>query len=164
MRRAMIALILLAGCADLRGPLSDTPVRRPETQRYSETHGYLADSGNDMASFVWQGTAPGRSERPYVSHGHGTFNLNPVGGMDGVYIGSQTLGDGFRSVASASVVTNAARSVLRSTSRYIWDGDVCWRRGALPEGFIFFEAVTNIDVTAEGNEAALEEIERRMGR
>ena len=60
--------------------------------------------------------------------------------------------------------TNVVRSILYSVGNYVWDGDVCWRRDIVPPGHIEFIAVTNIDLTAPENAAALEAVEaaRRM--
>ncbi len=33
-----------------------------------------------------------KPENPYCSHGPGTFNINPLSGVDGMWIGEQTLG------------------------------------------------------------------------
>ena len=125
----------------------------------ASSHGYLADDDGRIGTWVWQGTTPSHRENVYRSHGDGTFNVNPAGGTDGFWIGERRLGDMFRGVLTAETATNAARSVLHSTSRYLWDGDVCWRMGTEPGGFIYYEAVTNIDVTAVGNEEALEALE-----
>ena len=48
--------------------------------------------GHDY-SFVWNGDSSGTiGVQSYRSHGEGTFNVNPVGGVDGFYVGNQTLG------------------------------------------------------------------------
>jgi hypothetical protein len=39
-------------------------------------------------SYVWSGV---KSVDSYKSHGSGTFNINPVSGLDGIYIGEDTL-------------------------------------------------------------------------
>ena len=47
--------------------------------------------GHDY-SFVWNGDSSGTiGVQSYRSHGEGTFNVNPVSGVDGFYIGNQTL-------------------------------------------------------------------------
>lgn len=57
---------------------------------YSHADGYRAQTGaSDVYAFAWNGD--GTRENPYVSHGAGTFNVNPVGGVGGFYIGEQTL-------------------------------------------------------------------------
>lgn len=48
--------------------------------------------GHDY-SFVWNGDSSGTiGVQSYKSHGEGTFNVNPADGINGVYIGNQTLG------------------------------------------------------------------------
>lgn len=50
-----------------------------------------APEGHDY-SFVWNGDGSGTiGVQSYRSHGEGTFNVNPVGGVDGFYVGNQTL-------------------------------------------------------------------------
>lgn len=47
--------------------------------------------GHDY-SFVWNGDGSGIiNVQSYRSHGEGTFNVNPVSGVNGFYIGNQTL-------------------------------------------------------------------------
>ena len=41
-------------------------------------------------SYTWSGDEL-RYSSPYQSHGEGTYNINPIGGLDGFYIGEQTL-------------------------------------------------------------------------
>ena len=41
----------------------------------------------DGNAYAWNGD----EDIQYTSHGHGTFNINPVGGLNGFYIGGQTL-------------------------------------------------------------------------
>ena len=43
----------------------------------------------DSCAYSWNGD--GTRAEPYSSHGKGTFNVNPVGGSDGLYIGEQKL-------------------------------------------------------------------------
>lgn len=45
----------------------------------------------DAIAFVWNGDDTISSESPYTSNGPGTFNINPKGGLDGFWIGEQTL-------------------------------------------------------------------------
>ena len=57
---------------------------------YSHAEGYSSQTREgDHLAFAWNGdaTISGR----YSSHGPGTFNINPAGGLDGFYIGEQTL-------------------------------------------------------------------------
>ena len=57
---------------------------------YSHVEGRLAQTlkGHDHA-YVWSGD--GKRNTPYNSHDAGTFNINPAGGLDGFWIGEQTL-------------------------------------------------------------------------
>lgn len=57
---------------------------------------------SDYQSFVWQGTNVMPNELTditpstwdeYKAHGPGTFNINPVGGLSGVYVGNTSLAD-----------------------------------------------------------------------
>ena len=57
---------------------------------YSHAAGYMAQTRNiDAYSFAWNGDET-RTDQ-YSSHGPGTFNINPYGGLDGFWIGEQTL-------------------------------------------------------------------------
>ena len=56
---------------------------------YSHAEGVLS-LANDNFSYTWNGDYH-VGDNPYPSHGPGTFNINPIGGLDGFYIGEQTL-------------------------------------------------------------------------
>lgn len=73
---------------------------------YSHAEGiYSKTRSGDNYVFAWNGDETRIA--PYESHGVGTFNINPYGGMDGFYIGEQTL---------ASILTNKADKVANATS------------------------------------------------
>ena len=57
---------------------------------HSHAAGYMAQTrrGDDY-SFAWNGDS--ELGRQYASHGPGTFNINPAGGLGGFWIGEQTL-------------------------------------------------------------------------
>ena len=57
---------------------------------FSHAEGVMSQtlSGHNFA-YVWNGDA--EREAPYDSHGAGTFNINPAGGLNGFWIGEQTL-------------------------------------------------------------------------
>lgn len=58
----------------------------------SHAEGYKAQTKTeDDYAFAWNGDTE-RTE-PYISHGKGTFNVNPVGGSDGFYIGEKKLSE-----------------------------------------------------------------------
>lgn len=64
----------------------------------SHASGYMAQTRDaDSHAFAWNGDST--RINPYESHGQGTFNINPAGGLDGFYIGDETL---------ASILTNKA--------------------------------------------------------
>lgn len=71
----------------------------------------------DQFAFAWNGDD--ERTNPYLSHGPGTFNINPVGGTDGFYIGEQTL---------AAILTNKADKVAPSAAGNLAaltaDGDI----------------------------------------
>ena len=50
---------------------------------------YAQTRSSDSCSFAWNGDET-RTD-PYESHGPGTFNVNPYGGLAGFYIGEKTL-------------------------------------------------------------------------
>ena len=56
----------------------------------SHTDGYKSQTLYDHKyAFAWNGD--GTRSIQYTSHGPGTFNINPAGGLNGFYIGEQTL-------------------------------------------------------------------------
>ena len=61
---------------------------------YSHAEGFYAyTKEQDSFAFAWNGDLERREMYdPYESHGEGTFNINPVGGLNGFWIGEQTLG------------------------------------------------------------------------
>lgn len=59
---------------------------------FSQTLGINAYAKhNDDYSFVWNGDSTKALGEFYETHGQGTFNINPVNGLSGFYIGDQTL-------------------------------------------------------------------------
>lgn len=59
---------------------------------YSHTEGFRSQTKvNDNFAYSWNGD--GTRTKPYFSHGEGTFNVNPVGGTDGFYIGEKKLSE-----------------------------------------------------------------------
>lgn len=53
--------------------------------------GFNALASHDGA-YAWQGSADDFSRLAYSSHGAGTYNINPIGGAGGFWIGDETLG------------------------------------------------------------------------
>lgn len=73
---------------------------------------------SDYQSFVWQGTDVMPNELTditpsiwdeYKAHGPGTFNINPVSGAAGVYIGEQTL---------ASMLVGVSSTISEELGKY----------------------------------------------
>jgi hypothetical protein len=70
--------------------------------------GYNSRATNDSA-FAWSG-----QEADYTDNGPGTFNIDPVGGFAGIYVGTKTLADYVSEEAggiSAATATNIAQTV-----------------------------------------------------
>ena len=59
---------------------------------FGVAHGIEAQikEGDDYA-FIWNGTNLPAINSRYITHGEGTFNINPVNGISGIYIGETTL-------------------------------------------------------------------------
>ena len=59
---------------------------------FSHAEGYLSQTKEeDIFAFAWNGDDSKTEEDPYKSNGPGTFNINPLGGLDGFYIGDKQL-------------------------------------------------------------------------
>ena len=59
---------------------------------YSHTAGFRSQTKvNDNFAYSWNGD--GTRTEPYFSHGKGTYNINPVGGTSGFYIGEKKLSE-----------------------------------------------------------------------
>ena len=59
---------------------------------YSHAEGYSSQTKEgDIYAFAWNGDDSKTEEYPYKSNGPGTFNINPLGGLDGFYIGDKQL-------------------------------------------------------------------------
>ena len=58
---------------------------------YSHSAGASSIASNKF-SYVWQGVESANNlTSAYVSHGDGTYNINPVGGIDGFWVGEKTM-------------------------------------------------------------------------
>ena len=79
---------------------------------FSHASGYNAFASN-ITAFAWQGSASDRFAEPeYGSHGNGTYNLNPVGGLAGLWIGEETLGGLFdEKLDTSSAIYQPTQSV-----------------------------------------------------
>lgn len=84
----------------------------------SHTAGYKAKTNDeDEYAFAWNGDGP--RDDYYTSHGPGTYNINPVGGLKGFWIGEKTLLQHIADVApepgNYAAVSNAAMKALANT-------------------------------------------------
>ena len=77
---------------------------------YSHADG-VSSLANDTYSYTWSADEF-RYDNPYPSHGEGTYNINPIGGTDGFYIGEQTLAQ----VIAAATSVKADKADISSTN------------------------------------------------
>ena len=86
---------------------------------YSHAEGYLSQTKeDDIYAFAWNGDESKTEEAPYKSNGPGTFNINPLGGLDGFYIGEQTLASILKNkVGSFADVGGATATVDNSVAK-----------------------------------------------
>ena len=59
-------------------------------------------------AYAWNGDGSKSENNPYTSHGAGTFNINPEGGLGGFWIGEQTL----EAIIAAAISGKANKSEL----------------------------------------------------
>lgn len=108
-------------------------------------------------SFVWQGA----SGNNYESHGNGTFNANPINGIEGFYVGEKNLktiitevapgGGGGGGGVSEGRVGEIATNVVRECSLGgIWDTELqVWWTPVMSNGKLTYQATTNVNLNAE---------------
>ena len=66
-------------------------------------------SGTNSASFVWSGI---EASPRYGTHGKGTFSVNPIGGLNGFYVGEKTIQQAIVSSLEDDSVSNSVPVVL----------------------------------------------------
>ena len=114
-------------------------------------------------AFVWNGY--GAISEKYPSNGEGTFNINPINGVYGFYIGDktlyQTISDGVAGKADTTnvytkaevdaKVENSVREVVRETGDLLWDEElqVTWK-ATFEGGNLYYTPVTNVNITGRG--------------
>ena len=128
--------------------------------------GYMAGTlPSHRHAFVWSGI--GYSTEKYLSNGEGTFNINPIGGPDGFYIGekklSKTISDGVAGKADTTNVYTKAEvdakgyikadtvtNVVERVRDLIYDEklNITWRR-VMYDGNLYYVAVTNANIVSE---------------
>ena len=103
---------------------------------------------DDIYAYAWNGDET--VEKSYYSHGPGTFNINPVGGSDGFYIGEQTLS----SVISGAVSGKADKTNVYTKAELDAKGYVT---AAVTNGLATAESVDGIaaDVAGKADAAAV---------
>lgn len=130
-------------------------------------------NGTNSASFIWSGqeTSPW-----YGTHGKGSFNVDPIGGIAGMWIGNDALLSilyaslssdephtatiEFDETAGTTVTTNfpPLREAVVGTIREhslggIWDSRLgVWWRPVMENGALRYVAATNVNLSAEGNQ------------
>lgn len=60
------------------------------TAQHSMAYGNYSYATNEL-SVVWNGVKDLSTPARYYSHGFGTYNINPVGGIDGIWVGEKTM-------------------------------------------------------------------------
>ena len=116
---------------------------------------YSKTREGDNYAFAWNGDYT-RFD-PYVSHGAGTFNINPVGGLDGFYVGETNLETLLGEKASSgdvdSKIASATNGLLRTESdpRFTaWTNGTATLSGAFVQGSGFKDAFVTIPIVAAG--------------
>ena len=112
----------------------------------------INSQATNRTSFVWQGTGIGdddyidyNSVPPYGSHGPGTFNLNPFGGIEGFYIGEKNL-----KTIITEVSTGGGGGGVSEARGGIWDEDLqVWWTPVMSNGKLTYQATTNVNLNAE---------------
>lgn len=130
-------------------------------------------SGTNSAAFVWSGI---EASPRYGTHGKGSFNVDPIGGIAGMWVGNDALLSilyaslssdephtatiEFDETAGTSVTTNfpPLREAVVGTIREhslggIWDSKLgVWWRPVMENGALRYVAATNVNLSAEGNQ------------
>lgn len=61
---------------------------------FSSASGYAASTlSSDNYAIAWNGDGSRAMSDAYTSHGPGTINLNPAGGLSGIYVGERPLSE-----------------------------------------------------------------------
>ena len=120
---------------------------------YSHADGYIARAKDDYA-YSWNGNY--KTDIQYDSHGPGTFNVNPVGGLDGFYIGEKTLSEAI----SDGVAGKADTTNVYTKSEV----DAKVENAVLPTNPTFSNAVLSVSLNIDTNSVAvLNEIAATFG-
>ena len=83
---------------------------------FSHAEGYKSQTlTEDTLAYSWNGD--GTRAEPYSSHGKGTFNINPKGGLSGFYIGEQKLSEVMAGKADKTALDALAAKVDAANSQ-----------------------------------------------
>ena len=85
----------------------------------SHSDGFNSSSSN-FTSFAWHGSAGAFEEIPYGSHGNGTYNINPVGGLAGFYVVNTPLSETLALKQDSESVYTGAVCPASSGTQYYW--------------------------------------------
>ena len=93
---------------------------------YSHASGFNSVASN-ITAFAWQGAASGQYAEPeYGSHGNGTYNINPVGGLEGLWIGETNLATTLSCYATTGAVAAVQAEVAgKADAETVVSGAVC---------------------------------------
>lgn len=120
--------------------------------RYAHAAGFNAYATN-VTAFAWNGSASDNpsdvkgSETytpPYGDHGPGTYNINPVGGLYGFWIGESNIG----SILEQYVSRDELVETVNRVKDLHWDPglEVTWTN-IVVNGHIYYVTVTNTNVS-----------------
>lgn len=120
--------------------------------RYAHAAGFNAYATNTTA-FAWNGSAkdnPSASGAsvdyvpPYGDHGNGTYNINPVGGLYGFWIGETNLG----SILEQFVSRDELVETVNTVKDLHWDPglEVTWTNTVF-NGHVYYITVTNTNIS-----------------
>lgn len=82
---------------------------RPEDKCAYVWSGVSADSERLSIEINTDGFSYPNETQPYYSKGPGTFNVNPVGGLSGFYVGGQNLAEKFAQCAGSGAISAAIK-------------------------------------------------------
>ena len=82
---------------------------------YSHASGFNSVASS-ITAFAWQGSSGYLDEPEYGSHGNGTFNLNPVGGLAGLWIGETNMATTLSAYATTGAVAAVQAEVGAGTN------------------------------------------------
>lgn len=119
---------------------------------YAHAAGFNANA-RSTTSFAWNGSPfnhpSSRSDSeeyvpPYSDHGNGTYNINPVGGIYGFWIGEMNIGSILEQFASRDELVETVNTV--KDLHYDPGLEVTWTN-AVFNGHVYYITVTNTNIS-----------------